>query len=94
MIFKNLKQYNLSEERFQECDALEEQINLKNEINKCKKSTKTPQKRKKHRLFKTQRDFLKEDKKFLMALKAKYFQQENKHKEKNVLWNQLSNSKK
>ena len=47
MIFKNLKQYNLLEERFQECDALEEQINLKNEINKCKKSTKTPQKRKK-----------------------------------------------
>ena len=75
MIFKHLKQYNLSEERFQECDALEEQINLKNEINKCKKTTKTLQKRKKkHRIFKTQRDFLKEDKKFLMALKAKYFQ--------------------
>ena len=67
MIFKNLKQYNLSEERFQECDALEEQINLKS-------PQKHPKKEKKHRLFKTQRDFLKEDKKFFMALKAKYFQ--------------------
>ena len=73
MIFKNLKQYNLSEERFQECDALEEQINLKNEINKCKKSTKTPQKRKKHRLFKTQKRLLKGRQKVLNGFEGKIF---------------------
>ena len=51
--------------------------NLKNEIDRITKSTKIkiPDKReKKHWLLKTQIDFLKEDKNFVLVYKTKYFQ--------------------
>ena len=36
--------------------------------------------------MKMQRDFLNNGKKFLTALKVKYFRQEDRYKEKDVLW--------
>ena len=82
MIFKSLKQKDLLEETIITIkptpgDALEEQINLKNEIDRITKSTKIkiPDKReKRHWLLKTQIDFLKEDKNFAVVYKTKYFQ--------------------
>ena len=65
-------------------DALEEEINLKDEIDKFKESTKleNQEKKEKNWLLKTQLDFLTEDKKFWIALNKKYFrkvkQKENK----------------
>ena len=59
--------------------ALEKQINVKDEIDKFKESTKpkTPH---------MELDFLKEkDKKSLMVLKPKYFQKENRHYTENDL---------
>ena len=58
-------------------DAFEKQVNLKGEINEFIKSTKLKKPSKKEEKYwsiKTQRDFLKENRKFLMVLKAKYFQ--------------------
>ena len=53
-------------------DSFEEQINLKDEIDKFNGSTKQKTQiktKKKYRLRKTLRDFLKEDKRFLMLSK-------------------------
>ena len=53
-------------------DSFEEQINVKDEIDKFNESTKQKtqvKKKKKYRLRKTLRDFLKEDKRFLMLSK-------------------------
>ena len=53
-------------------DSFEEQINLKDEIDKFNESTKQKnqiKKKKKYRLRKTLRDFLKEGKRFLMLSK-------------------------
>ena len=50
-----------------------------------KPQIKENKEKKKHGLLKTYRDFTEEDKKFLMILKAKYFQQENKQKIKDIL---------
>ena len=53
-------------------DSFEEQINLKDEIDKFNESTKQKTQiktKKKYRLRKTLRDFLKEDKRFLMLSK-------------------------
>ena len=52
--------------------TFEEQINLKDEIESQTK--KGDKKQKKNWLLKMQWGFLKEDKKFLTVLKAKYFQ--------------------
>ena len=53
-------------------DSFEEQINVKDEIDKFNESTKQKtqiKKKKKYRLRKTLRDFLKEGKRFLMLSK-------------------------
>ena len=60
----------------------EEQIVLKNEINKFEESMKPQKPGKKRKIM--QLYFLKESKKFLIALKVEYFQQENRHKVKDV----------
>ena len=52
--------------------TFEEQVNLKDEIESQTK--KAGKKQKNDWLLKTQWGFLKEDKKFLIVLKAKYFQ--------------------
>ena len=72
-------------------DALEEQINLKNKIDKFKESTKpknTAKKKNSTDLWNS-RDSLKEDKMSFMVLKAKYFQTENRYNEKHILWTKL-----
>ena len=53
-------------------DSFEEQINVKDEIDKFNESTKQKtqiKKKKKYKLRKTLRDFLREDKRFLMLSK-------------------------
>ena len=52
-------------------------------FNKSTASKNPDKKGKKYWLMKKHTDFLKEDKTILMALKAKYFQYENRNKESN-----------
>ena len=52
-------------------------------FNKSTTSKNPNKKEKKYWLMKKHTDFLKEDKTILMALKAKYFQYENRNKESN-----------
>ena len=81
MIFKRLKKQHLLEEIYGDIitldDALEKQIKLIDEIDRFKKSTRLKvleKKEQKYWLLIMQLDFLKENKKFIMVLKAKYFQ--------------------
>ena len=66
-------------------------MNLKDEIYIFKGSAKRKnwdKKAKKHIILKKQLD-LKENKKFLMVLKGKYLQQENRDKGKDALWTKI-----
>ena len=67
-------------------DAFEEQINPKNQIDNFNEYTKpeSPNKREKILTYENPEKFLKGTQKFLMVLEAKYFQQENRHKEKEL----------